>query len=90
MTSLAPLGQEGELVPIQDGSQWPNPSGLWSYLQLQSGGILKVHLARQWWLMPLIPALGRQKKVDLYKFEDSLIYRERESSRIAKATTEKP
>jgi hypothetical protein len=32
-------------------------------------------VAGQWWWTPLIPALWRQKWVDLYKFKDSLVYR---------------
>ena len=28
-----------------------------------------------WWRTPLIPALGRQRQVDLYEFEASLVYR---------------
>lgn len=32
--------------------------------------------------MPLLPALGRQIKVDLYEFEANIVYRAR--SRIAK------
>ena len=38
--------------------------------------------------MPLIPALGRQRQVDLYEFEASLIYRV--SSRTGAKATEKP
>ena len=34
--------------------------------------------------MPIIPALGRQRPVDLWEFEASLVYRA--SSRPAKAT----
>jgi hypothetical protein len=37
---------------------------------------------------PLIPALGRQRQVDLYEFEVSLIYRA--SSRTVKATQRDP
>ena len=38
-----------------------------------------------WWsCLPLIPALVRQRQVDLYELKDSLIYRV--ISRIAKAT----
>nr|XP_048293660.1 complex III assembly factor LYRM7 isoform X1 [Myodes glareolus] len=32
-------------------------------------------LAGQWWSMPLIPALGRQRQVDLCEFKTSLVYR---------------
>jgi hypothetical protein len=39
--------------------------------------------ARQWWLMPLIPALGRRGR-RVSEFEASLVYRV--SSRIARAT----
>jgi len=35
----------------------------------------KYILARQRWHMPLIPALWRQKQVDLSEFETSLIHR---------------
>ena len=31
--------------------------------------------AGRWWLTPLIPALGRQKQVNPYEFEASLVYR---------------
>ena len=35
----------------------------------------KITKAGQWWHMPLILALGRQRKADRYEFEDSLVYR---------------
>ena len=28
-----------------------------------------------WWLMPLMPALGRQKQADIYEFKVNLVYR---------------
>ena len=31
-------------------------------------------VAGRWWLMPLIPALGRQGQADLCEFEASLVY----------------
>lgn len=31
-------------------------------------------LARQWWRMHLIPALGRQRQEDIYEFQVSLAY----------------
>ena len=31
--------------------------------------------AGRWWRRPLIPALGRQRQVDLFEFEASLVYR---------------
>ena len=31
--------------------------------------------ARQWWHMPLVPALRRQRQVDFWEFEASLFYR---------------
>ena len=31
--------------------------------------------ARWWWRMPLIPAFGRQRQVDLSEFEASLVYK---------------
>ena len=40
------------------------------------------------WHMPLIPALGRQRQVELCEFEASLVYRV--SSRIARATQRNP
>jgi hypothetical protein len=43
--------------------------------------------ASQWWHMPLILALGRQRQEDLCEFEEILVYRL--SSRTARAT-EKP
>jgi hypothetical protein len=42
--------------------------------------------AREWGRMPLPPALGRQRQVDLY--ESSLVYRV--SSRSARATQRNP
>ena len=44
--------------------------------------------AKWLWLIPLIPALGRQRQMDLYECEDSLVYRV--SSRTARATQRKP
>ena len=46
--------------------------------------------AGQWWCMPLIPALRRQKQrqMDLCEFEASLVYRV--SSRKARATQRNP
>ena len=41
-----------------------------------------------WWLTPLIPALGRQRQMDLCEFEASLVYRA--SSRTGSKATEKP
>ena len=38
--------------------------------------------------MPLIPALRRQRQVDLYEFEASLVYRV--NSRTGDKATEKP
>jgi hypothetical protein len=56
------------------GEYWElNPGPLEKYqvffptepcLQLQSSNNLKNVLARQWWCMPLIPALGRQRQAD--------------------------
>jgi hypothetical protein len=42
----------------------------------------------QWWFMSLIPALGRQRQVDLCGFKASLVYRA--SSRTARATERNP
>ena len=35
---------------------------------------IKISLAGHWWHMPLIPALGRQRQVDLCEFKASLVY----------------
>ena len=45
---------------------------------------VKKILAGRWWHIPLIPALGSQKQVDLCEFKASLIYRT--SSRISRIT----
>ena len=34
-----------------------------------------IKVAEQWWCTPLIPALGRQRQVDLCEFEASLVYK---------------
>jgi hypothetical protein len=44
--------------------------------------------AGQWWPTPLIPAHGRQRQLDFYEFEASLVYSS--SSRISKATQRNP
>ena len=41
-----------------------------------------------WWCTPFIPALGRQRHVDLSEFKASLVYRV--SSSIARATQSNP
>jgi hypothetical protein len=47
--------------------------------------ILKLGFSGQtWWCTPLIPALGRQRQVDLCEFEASLLYKV--SYRTARAT----
>ena len=43
---------------------------------------------QQCWHTPLIPALRRQRQVDVYEFEASLVYRS--SSRTARATQKNP
>ncbi|CAO2578912.1 40S ribosomal protein S15a, partial [Lemmus lemmus] len=40
-----------------------------------SRDIRDVKLAGQWWLTPLLPALGRQRQADLCEFEASLVYK---------------
>ena len=47
-----------------------------------------ITLAGQWWYMPLIPGLRRQRQVDLCESEASLVYRG--SSRTARATQGNP
>jgi hypothetical protein len=37
--------------------------------------LLRIILAGQWWHVPLISALGRQRQGDLCKLEASLVYR---------------
>ena len=41
----------------------------------------------QWWHTPLIPALGRQRQVDICEFKASLVYRV--NSRTGSNATEK-
>jgi hypothetical protein len=45
-------------------------------------------IARQQWCIPLFPALGRQRQVELYEFKASLI--NRASSRIISAIQKNP
>ena len=49
--------------------------------------IRKYKRAGQWWRMSLIPALRRQRQVDLSEFEASLVYKM--SSRIAKTVSQR-
>jgi len=49
---------------------------------------IKVSRSWAWWCSPLIPALRRQGKLDLYEFKASLVYRT--SSRRAKAIYKEP
>ena len=48
----------------------------------------KERLVGQWWYVPLIPALLRQRQMDLCEFKASLVYRV--SSRTGSIATEKP
>ena len=48
----------------------------------------EIQESRAWWRMPLIPALGRQRQVNLCEFEASLVYRE--SFRTPRATERNP
>ena len=45
-------------------------------------------MARQWWHIPLIPALMRQRQVDLCEIEAGLVYKV--SFRTARATQRNP
>jgi hypothetical protein len=55
-----------------------------SYTQIR----IKMLEAEQWWPMPLIPALRRQRQEGLCEFTASLVYRV--SSRIARTTQRNP
>ena len=46
-----------------------------------------IYLARQWGRTPLIPALVRQRQVDLCEFKASLVYRA--NSKTVRAVTQK-
>jgi hypothetical protein len=46
-------------------------------------GKTSVYIEGQWWCMPLIPAFGRQRQVDLCEFKTNLVYR---VTRKARAT----
>ena len=45
-------------------------------------------LAAQWWHIPFIPALGRQRQPDLCEFKARMIYRV--SSKTSRATKRNP
>jgi hypothetical protein len=36
--------------------------------------VLKIKMVWEWWHMPLVLALGRQRQADLYEFKTSLVY----------------
>ena len=44
-------------------------------------------ILRWWWCRPLIPVFGRQRQVDFFEFEASLVYRA--SSRTSRAVTQR-
>ena len=54
----------------------------------KSSGKKQSNSAKHCWLLSLIPALGRQKQVDLSEFKARLFYKM--SSRISKATKRNP
>jgi hypothetical protein len=58
-------------------------------VRISAGSIIEnnEHLG-QWWCTPLIPALGRQRQVDLCEFEASIVYRA--SARTARAIWSDP
>ena len=58
-----------------------------SPVTVERTALIVAGLAGQWWRMHLIPALGRQRQVDLSEFEASLVYRV--SSRRARAVTQR-
>jgi hypothetical protein len=39
-----------------------------------TGQVIIPCLVQAWWYMPLIPALWRQRQVNLFQFETSLVY----------------
>jgi hypothetical protein len=75
---------------------WFKRAGVYVYAGL--GTILSFHLdsddqtqalrAGQWWHTPSIPALGRQRQLDLKEFKANLVYRV--SSRTVGATQRNP
>jgi hypothetical protein len=44
--------------------------------------------SRAWWCIPVVSALEKQRQVDLYKFQTSLVYRV--SPRTVRATKRNP
>ena len=45
------------------------------FILIQLSSYKPVFIARLWWRTPLIPALGRQKQVDICEFKASLAYK---------------
>lgn len=64
--------------------QYPLPTGVLFFPSLKTQGS-----ARHWWCTPLISALGGQRQVDLYEFQDSLGYTEKSLSQKTKTESMK-
>jgi hypothetical protein len=41
----------------------------------QRNSVSKNQMSQQWWCMPLVPVIGRQRKADFGEFKASLVYR---------------
>jgi hypothetical protein len=83
------------LLKEKEGKKRVSKSTRWTLILLNTKTLLDFYVvlrmdvwAGELWHMPFIPALGRQRQVDLYEFEASLVYRT--SSWSARATKKNP
>ena len=67
--------EEGDLRINGSRASGPTAKATTLYVSLKLW-LVKIHFgAELWWCTPLIPALGRQRQVDLCEFKASLVYK---------------